>query len=333
MKETPILMPLDDSKAAQAGVVMAANEQSSFNQTHFSEPLTGYVAGLPDDTGLQELLDFIAPPVQAPRRFEYRKDETARGLAESDDVRAIDVAFKEVRSAGKLENSRTLNKGLTYLIDRDRIAVDVPNFEQSAIAWLRGMLLRQEILRGMAGLVAAAVTKNVAWTTASDPDADMLLAIAGAADVDGLEKNRGIAGGTLLLKRKLIYQGKVGNSALVARGALTMQDLAEYLMLEEFRKISARQKSGTAYPPVYRNSAIFYNATPSPMIDDPSHIKRVWSPCDGGGMWKVYREERGPKLVALTLEHYSQLILPFTIGITRILDANSAATPTPPTTD
>lgn len=333
MKENQILIPVDDGKATRAGLVMAANEQSSFAQTHFSEPLTGFAAGLPDDQGLQELLDFIAPPVQAPRRFEYRKSTTARFLAESDDIRAIDGGFKVVTTSGQIENSRTLNKGLTYLIDRDRIPADVPNFEQSAVAWLKGMLLRQEILRALAGLVAAATTKNVAWTTASDPDADMLLAIAGAADADGLEKNRGIAGSTLLLKRKLVYQGKVDNAALVARGALGLADLAEYLELEELRKISARQKSGTSYPPAYRNSAIFYNAVQSPMIDDPSHIKRVWSPVEGGGMWRVYREERGPKIIAISLEHYSQIILPFTTGIVRVLDANSAATPTPPTAE
>ena len=194
------------------------------------------------------------------------------------------------------------------------------------------MLLRQEILRALAGLVAAATTKTVAWTTASDPHADLALAIAGAADVDGLEKNRGIIGSTMLLNSKLVYQGKANNSALMARGAMGLADLAEYLGLEELRKISARQKSGSSYPPIYRNSAIFFNAVQSPMIDDPSHIKRVWSPCDGGGMWKVYREQRGPKVVALTLEHYSQIILPFTTGISRVLDSNSAATPTPPTT-
>lgn len=321
-----------DGQNAPTGVVLAANEQSTFAQSHFSEALTGYIAGYPEDTGLQELLDFISPPVQVGRRFEYRKSTKSRGLAESDDVRALDGQFKEVTSYGALENSRTLNKGLTFVVDRDRFpATEV--FEQAVIAWLRGMLYRQEILRGLALLAASATVHNVAWTTASNPDSDLALSIAGGADVDGLEKNVGVVGATMLLKRKLIYLGKADNSAIVARSALSIGDLAEFLELEELRKISARQKSGATYPPIYRNSAIFFNALQSPMIDDPSHIKRAWSPVEGGGMWRVYREERGPKLLALSLEHYSQHIAPFTSGVVMVTDANSAATPAPPTVE
>ena len=68
------------------------------------------------------------------------------------------------------------------------------------------------------------------------------------------------------------------------------------------------------------------------MIDDPSHIKRTWSPCEGGGMWRVYREERGPKTLALSLEHYSQFIAPFTSGVVMVTDDGSVETPKPPTT-
>ena len=320
-----------DSDNAPAGIILAANEQSTFTQSHFSEALTGYIAGYPEDSGLSELLDFIAPPVQVARRFEYRKSEKARGLAESDDVRALDGEFKEVTSYGKLESSRTLNKGLTYKIDRDRFPA-TEGFEQAVIAWLRNILLRQEVLRSLALLSAAAKVVNVDWTTASDPDADLLMAVAGAADADGLEKNVGIIGQTMLMRRKLVYQGKANNSALVARSSLSISDLAEYLELEELRKISARAKIGASYPPIYRNSAIFYNALSSPMIDDPSHIKRAWSPCEGGGMWRVFREERGPKILAISLEHYSQLLAPFTGGIVMVSDAGSAETPKPPTT-
>lgn len=320
-----------DGQNAPAGVVLAANEQSTFSQSHFSEALTGYIAGYPEDEGLQKLLDDVSPPVQVPRRFEYRKSTKVRGLAESDDVRALDGQFKEVTSYGSLESSRTLNKGLTFIVDRDRYPGN-EQFEQAVIAWLRGMLLRQEILRGLALLSASATKHNVAWTTASNPDSDLALAIAGAADVDGLEKNAGLIGSTMLLARKLIYLGKENSSALVARSSMSLADLAEFLELEDIRRISARQKSGGSYPPIYRNSAIFYNLLKSPMIDDPSHIKRAWSPVEGGGMWRVYREERGPKILALSLEHYSQHIAPFTSGVVMVTDTNSGQTPAPPKT-
>lgn len=311
------------------GVVVAANEASTFQQSYFSEPLTEFAAGLPDESGLEALLDFVAPPVQTPRRFEFRVADRGRYLAEDDDVRALDANFREITAHGKLENGRTLNKGLTFLIDRDRIPADAERYEQSIVQWLWNMLLRQEIIRGLGGLAAAATKVNVEWLTDSDPDADMLMAIKASNEANGLEKNRGLMGSTLRLVRKLVYQGKVG-TALAARANLSDADLAEYLELEELRKLSVRGKSGSAYPPIYRNSAFFYNASQSPIIDDPSHIKRAWSPCDNGAKMKVYRQERTEKIVAISVEHYSQILLPLTAGITQVIDASSATTPTPP---
>lgn len=323
----------DGSASAPLGMVLAANEQSTFQQTHFSEALSAYAAGIPDSDGIEDLLNFVSPPIPVPRRFEFRRNVKGRFLAEDDDVRAIDGQFREITSYGKLESSRTLNKGLTYLIDTDRIPADVDAFEQSVVAWLWGMLLRMDLLRALNGLSQAATKVNVAWTGAKDPDADMLRELARSADVNGLERNRGLMGATMRMNRKLCYQAKDKSSALVARANMTDAELADYLELEELRKLSARMKSGTLYPPLYRNSGLFWNAVQSPIIDDPSHIKRCVSPCSNGAMRQVYREQRGPKIIAISVEHYSQHILPFTEGILQVIDANSATIPAPPSTE
>lgn len=40
---------------------------------------------------------------------------------------------------------------------------------------------------------------------------------------------------------------------------------------------------------------------------DASVVKRFWTPCEGGEMFRVYREERA-KYVDITVEHYSRLL-------------------------
>ena len=40
---------------------------------------------------------------------------------------------------------------------------------------------------------------------------------------------------------------------------------------------------------------------------DPSTLKRFWSPCDGGEMFRIYRDEKA-KWVDITVEHYSTIV-------------------------
>lgn len=40
---------------------------------------------------------------------------------------------------------------------------------------------------------------------------------------------------------------------------------------------------------------------------DPSTLKRFWSPCDGGEMFRIYRDEKA-KWVDITVEHYSNIV-------------------------
>jgi hypothetical protein len=67
--ETGLYLPQDTGNLTP-GVACMANT-SRFIEAHFSEPLTTYATGWRDPEGLQDLLDFVAPPVEVPRRFEY----------------------------------------------------------------------------------------------------------------------------------------------------------------------------------------------------------------------------------------------------------------------
>jgi hypothetical protein len=47
--------------------------------------------------------------------------------------------------------------------------------------------------------------------------------------------------------------------------------------------------------------------------DDPSNVKRFWTPTSAGVV-AVYREEF-PKYVDITVEHYSNIVVTSTLGI------------------
>jgi hypothetical protein len=52
--------------------------------------------------------------------------------------------------------------------------------------------------------------------------------------------------------------------------------------------------------------------------EDPSHIKRFvssFSAEQGGGFVRVYMQQISSKLVALTVEHYSKIIVTYSAGI------------------
>ena len=49
--------------------------------------------------------------------------------------------------------------------------------------------------------------------------------------------------------------------------------------------------------------------------DDPTHLKRFWSAAEGGGKYRVYEQQVNSKLVDLTVEHYSQVLVCSTVGL------------------
>src|SRR5687767_1152823 len=87
---------LRDNGALAPGQLCLANE-SRFNSAFFSEPLTAYATGWRDASNIEAMLDFLAPPVQTGRRFEFKKGDNSEAFySELDDVRALGADFKRV---------------------------------------------------------------------------------------------------------------------------------------------------------------------------------------------------------------------------------------------
>src|SRR5262245_56412428 len=127
MRDTLTIEPRD--AAPLPGEIYLANE-ARFTTTFFSEPLTQYSTGWKDPNNLEALLDFVAPPVQVGRRFEYKLAENNEAfLSEVDEIRSIGSDFKHVEYRGTSANEKTFNKGLTVRVDLDVIGA-IPNWRE-----------------------------------------------------------------------------------------------------------------------------------------------------------------------------------------------------------
>src|ERR1051325_1452472 len=130
------------------GQIVLANE-ARFTASYYSEPLTSYLVGWKDSARIEETLDFVYPPVQAPRRFEFKKADNSEAFySETDDVRSIGADFKRVEFKGTTALEKTLNKGLTIRVDLDQVA-SMPNWRELYTARLLQRLLRNELRRAI----------------------------------------------------------------------------------------------------------------------------------------------------------------------------------------
>ena len=190
---------LASGAAAKPGQVFLANEGAVDNQ-FLSEALTQYSVGWKSPDGKLEatLRALTGEPIVVPKRFSFKKMDNAKAFASvenDEDVRAIGADFKRVTVQGTTVDSHTVSKGLTMRIDRDELN-DNPQAEQDAVAYVKTLLLRGEIVRAFTGLSGAASGGNAiskTWGTgdnARDADSDLLLHLQTLADDAGLLPNR-----------------------------------------------------------------------------------------------------------------------------------------------
>lgn len=303
------LMPIiAGGTSARPGILCAANEQS-FNNSFLSEPLTAFVAGMPDQDQIQAALDYIAAPVPAGRRFEFRKfGNVQQFLSETDDVRGIGANFKTVEFKGEIESGRTINKGLAFVGDLDVLG-EIPNWEQLYSNWLRVRIMRNDLRRAVTALLALHAGDAVKWITApaTDPDTDLLDLVESVGDATGLDANALAIGNTAWSYRvkNLRSSDKAGG---FASSTWTLDELAGWLGLEQgARRFRERYATGTgAKSRMLGAYAVAFHRTSSPVMEDPSSLKRFVTTA-GAGAFQVYRRELSAKLVEISVGHYSNI--------------------------
>ena len=303
---------------AQSGIILAAND-ANFDSAHLSEPLSEFVADTPDEEGLDVILDAMAPSVPVGRSFTYLVADTTAGFQAAlndEDKREIGGEFATIRPKGTQANGRTVNKGLTMILDNDQGGED-SSVQQRAVTNLRNRLLRTEIYRTEALLEANDVALTPNWggtNTAADPDGDIAADLELGGDARGIDSNIVVYTGGAWLRRFLSL-GLGSNAARHQTRNLTPQQLAELLGVEKVVKAKVRyQSSATAKTKVGDLKVYSYYAKAGAMPNDPSNIKRFVTAVPGGGLFRVYITPI-LKRTAVTVEHYSSIDLTSSLGI------------------
>ena len=317
---SPALVGLErDNGQIRPGQMCLANE-SRFNAAFFSEPLTAYATGWRDPNNIEALLDFVASPVQVGRRFEYKLAENAEAfLSDQDDFRAIGADFKRLEFKGSSHSDKTDNKGLTVRVDLE-VAGEMPNWRELYTARLLQRLQRSELRRAMTSILAAANNTAKTWDTTAgkDPDQDVLTELLASVDSMGLRSNRVLFGDVAWNKRLLAHRAQASAGGF-ASAALSPDELAGFLGVDGVRISRDRyQSDASTKSKIVPDVVLLFFGMDGATTEDATHAKRFWSAVEGGGKYRVYEQQVNAKMVDLTVEHYSKVLITSSVGLRKL---------------
>jgi len=312
------------------GEIYSLANDSRFTETNFSEPLTTFATGWKDPNDIQAALEFFAPQTQVPGRlFEWKQANNAEEFfAESDDVRAIGADFKRVEYTMHDIQDKTYNKGLTMRIDLDNVNTRVAGWENRFVSKLMRRLYRNDLLRAITVLSAAATNTGKVWNSSADPEMDVVNEMVTAASEVGFAFNRVGYGHTAWATRLAALRAN-NNAAKFATAGFTPQQLADFLNVDEVYVSKERYStSATARTEMVGQLVLMFYAQGGMDTEDPSNIKRFVSPPpnvvaggsafarpSGGLDVNVYLQQVSSKLVDITVEHYSKIVMTSTLGV------------------
>jgi hypothetical protein len=318
----------DAATAAYAPAYNGAHEHGVITQINadlltegtYRESLTTYAVGFRGvDFGGD--LELLAPNVQVANRFDYKAYDNAEAFYSelTDDLRAPRGDFKEVEYTVEEITAKTANRGLMICVDRDQVSGN-PNWEQQYTGMLITRMRLNQLRRAINLLSAAAVNTAKTWdsTAGKDPDNDVLTEIVTGHTAAGVRPNRVAYGPTAWSKRVLAHRAQ-NNAGGYASAGLTVDQVAAFLSLEKGLVCQARYAtSATAKAEALANLVLAYNALAGATVEDPSNIKRFWSPCDNGQELMVHRWDIGPKKMAVAVELYELMRITSTLGIRKL---------------
>lgn len=286
----------------------------------YREALTTYAVGFPG-VNFSADLEALAPAVPVARRFDYKAFDNAEAFYSelSDDLRAPGGDFKSVEYTSEEISAKTQNRGLMVCVDADQVK-DMPNWEQTYTRMLLNRLRLNQVRRAITLLSAAATNTGKTWDTTAgkDPDQDVMSDILTAHTAAGVRPNRVAYGPTAWSKRVLAHRAQDTAGGYASAG-MTPQQVAQFLGVEQVLVCEARYStSSSAKAEALSNLVLEYNAMGGATVEDPSNIKRFWSPCDNGMELMVHRWDIGPKKLALAVEVYELMKITSTVGIRKL---------------
>jgi len=298
--------------------ISLAND-SRFIEAYFNQPLTNYAIGGWDKTDYDAELEFLAPAVQVPRRFtyaEWKNSEAFLSDGTNEDLRAIGADFPRAEYTRTKTSAQTDNRGLTIRVDMDEVA-ETPGWQEKYVGMLTNRLKRNQLRRVKTVLSAAATNTAKTWdqTAGKSPDQDIRSELIVARDLLGLRPNRVVYGDTAWDKRCFSLDAQ-NNAGGYRSSGYTPEQLAAYLQVDGVRVSKAvYQNTTTTKAQIVANLVLMFTAYSGAGVDDPSNIKRFWSPTASGGPVRVYIQQISAKLYDITVELYDLTKITSTIGI------------------
>jgi hypothetical protein len=311
---TRLALPFYNGAATPSGQICLPNE-SLFTQDHFSEPLTTYATGWRDPSNIEALMDFIAPPVEVGRRFEFKQAENAEEfIIDSDDIRAVGASFKEVTYTSNTVNAKTLNKGLTIRLDIDQYT-DVTKAQQTLTAKLLRRLKRSEYARCLAILAAAATNTAVTWSTGTpNPMADHRTALLAGQVTSGMWNNRIWWANDAWVNQQAGFEAGGTTSAGFRYADKNPDEIAKLLLCDSGMVSNAVYQSSASGKSRLGAGLVFqFFAEDGVDVEDATHLKRFWSATESGPI-RVYSQVFA-KFIEVTVEHYSLPVATTTLGV------------------
>ena len=315
---------------------------SQFLETYYSEPLTNYTTGWRDPNDIEATLQFFAPAVPVGRRFEWKAANNAEEFLSEivDDQRAIGADFKSVKYTGSDVNDKTLNRGLTLIVDLDNVAAtgvgagQVPGWQQNAVAKLTRRLYRNSYRRALAAIAASAVNNNLIWAPQPvnagvvpvNPDMDIAADLVAQTNITGIRNNRVAFGDTAALYRQQAYGAQNNPAGYLGYGTDPEAAMAAALGVDKVYISRERYTTGANAKAELLGAKVYsFFAQDNVDTEDPSNIKRFVSTFDGeqgGGLFRVYVQQISSKLVAITVEFYEKIVITYAGGIRQLTIAN-----------
>lgn len=316
-------VPDADGRFVGGGRITAYNA-SLFDQSNFSEELTGYAVGYKDPEDIEATLEFVAPETPSPRKAEYATYKSAEEFLSTlldDDLRAIGGDFPTLKFTSGKVIKKLQNRGLAIELDEDEIA-DFPNWEQHYTAKLLRMLHRNSLRRAVALLAAAAVNTNKTWSTAAgkDPDGDVKSELILGANVSGIRPNRILYGDTAWDIRTTSHRAQNTAGGFSSAG-MTPEQAATWLNVQGVhvsRERFAASATATSLSEIVSNKVLMFYAQSNMDKEDPSNIKRLTgrvSERHGGGKVAVHIRIARDKTVRLAVEKYELTVVPAALGV------------------
>ncbi|GAA5482060.1 hypothetical protein [Haloferula sargassicola] len=315
------------AKTPSLGDIIVSNDQQNFAASLATE-VVGYLAGLPSPDE-EESLNLLAPLLMTGDFFNFPKAADEAFLTEIDgsDIRAIGGSFKRIEHRGTKVTLGTDQKGLTERVDHRTIPVvngqRVAGWENRTARGLMNRLTRADKYRALGVIDGAANNNNVVWDAAGNPDADIRAMVQRTRTKTGRLPTHLVVGSAAQMLRQDSYEDAArANHAMARHSEWTMEQLAAYASAGRGYVETGliQTKKGAAKIDQLGLAVYSYSALAEPSINDPSNIKRTWSPTLSGGRWAVFIQE-GAAWTDITVFHQTKIFAPQTAGIEKLTPA------------